>query len=78
MIGKSEQIKIRRAMKQQAEIEINLTEGAKRVRITTKPASPAWYPAVSLVRLEWWEKGRGYSTQYFNCLEHLMEAMRRL
>lgn len=45
-----------------------------RVRVTTRRASPAWYPAVMLVRLERW-RGQVYSTQYFTSLEDVRRAL---
>lgn len=45
------------------EIEMERSLGARRIRVTTSRATPAWAPHVMLARLEIWD-GSVYSTKW--------------
>lgn len=65
---------VQTALDARLEIAMDRSLGGRHIRVSTRRASPAWYPAAMLVRLERW-RGNLYSTQYFTSLEDVRRAL---
>lgn len=65
---------VQTALDARLEIAMDRSLGGRHIRVSTRRASPAWYPATMLVRLERWQ-GNLYSTQYFTSLEDVRRAL---